>query len=285
MKNRFFQVLVLLLFVLILTRVSTAANYIRSGKFRAIKLTYDDISALIKQMDKVIPPPEKPDDWQDNWLDDRQDIRKIVTIGDGELQVQIDLTDEFQLKELGRLPPVSYNFRYLFRCPYGKIEEVSIRFYNSLREVSVTGSDPDQVNALYSYLDTEITKHTILFGGTKFQFVSRAFLMMIGVVLFMLPSLMGFDLSVKQVYLLWCFGILTMVLAISLPLGKWLPSFAVYSESASALVRYSAQIAFWGLLIGLVSVILACIAFIHQGYRLSKKEPQKEATKRSHKRS
>lgn len=49
MKNRFFHLLLLVILVLIHARVTSAANYGKSGEFRGVKLTYDDMSVLLER--------------------------------------------------------------------------------------------------------------------------------------------------------------------------------------------------------------------------------------------
>jgi hypothetical protein len=276
MKNMFFQLLAILTFILIFTHVSNATNYRRSGKFHALKLTYDDISELLNRMNKIIPPPKTEEE--------QRYVRNSVTIGDGELQVQVDFNDDLKLKELGRLPSISYDFSYSFYCKDGKIEDVSIRFSDYEREVSVAGKDPDQVNALYVYISDEINKHITLLGGSKFRIICVSFLFIFGLLLLILPEALGridVNLSNKQVALTACFGLILIVTATWLPFEKWLPGLVIYSQSTSAFVRYAAQISFCGMVFGAISIILACISLLRPKTRLSQNEKDRNEQKLS----
>ncbi len=157
------------------------------------------------------------------------------------------------MKNYEKKPEVAYEFRYIYYYRKGKIFQVNLDFTDRTRRISIEGRDPTQVDALFSMLKEKFESKQSFFGGDVF----RALLFFGIFILLMIYILLGAQISDKTgVKRLIPTGCILMVLGLLYWKFDLFQGTAIYSGDASFIVRNSAQIGFWGLLIGIVSLIL-----------------------------
>jgi len=257
MKTKLRNLILLFGFVFIHDNLANATSYSRSGEFPPLKLTYDDMRTLLQRIHAILTPPETRSD-------NRYTINKL-TIADGKLRVDMDITDDWEINEQGRFPKVSFDLRYQFYDSYSKVEKIDISFSDYSRKVSVQGTDPNQVDSAYDSLTAMIKEHTTWIGGSSFRAQSGALLACVGLLCFWVPYVsdrVKAPLSIRWTFIIAGLGLLILVTTWTLPYDRWLPGFAIYAGPLSFAERYSSQITLIGLLLGLpITIILGGIPF------------------------
>jgi ABC-type Mn2+/Zn2+ transport system permease subunit len=110
-------------------------------------------------------------------------------------------------------------------------------------------------------------------GGETFRFVGFWFLYLLALA----PIFIGigsskFSLITRTTMV--AVGVLIIICLLVLPFREWFPGFAVYPESASLIVRNSAELTFAGVLLSIFGTALG----IYFSYKFSLKKDKKKET-------
>jgi hypothetical protein len=249
MKTKLKYVLLILIFIFIHAKLATAANYSKNCKFSAVKLTYDDLRALLQRIHAIVP-------------EDHNDLKYSInnlTLSDGKLQIDINIDDNWEIQGLRRLPEAVFDLRYQLYRPDRKIQRIEIKFSDYEREILVAGSDADLVDSAYDSLSGIIKEHTGLIGGAFFKMICGVLLLILGTSL-MARSLEAITKTNRRPVILSFIALLIIATAIILVFNhRWFPGFVIYAGPLSFAERYAPQIG----LCGFIVAIIGLIPFIH----------------------
>lgn len=174
--------------------------------------------------------------------------KKIQIVSEG---TQVTLNRPSDLKTYERKPEVGYEFTYSYYNNEGIISEVSLRFSDYSRKLTVEGSDPNHVDAIFTMLKEQIEKRQTLFGGSSLRGIGGLVLGIMASLFLLLGIEIPLRIDLRDRIFLIMIGTIIIILLLSLPFKNWLPGFAVYSGDASWVVRNSAQITFFGVIISI----------------------------------
>ena len=208
-----------------------------------VKATYRDILGIIKQARMLVATANADSD--DQYVSESlrlQDERVTLTLASG-----------FSEHAIGGAPEVTYRAYYEYHNPKAPISAVTIRLSDAWRNLSVSGSSHEQVNALHGLLVQELGNHTTFMGGTGFRTAGGLILQISAYILMMVALLL-----MERVTRLSCLVLASLVYFSTwiLPWDIWFPGTAIYLDSASFIVRYSAAISLAGVVATLLTFVL-----------------------------
>lgn len=259
-----FSILFVFALVFIYIPSVNASTYRKSSNFKPIKITYEDLSLLLQRIHAIIPDTPK----------DQSLIINKLLITDGKLQIDIDLTSNFEFKKQERFPKTAFDLSYIFYNPDSKIQKIEFRFTDYQREVSVEGTDSDMVDSAFDSLVTIIEKHTYMFGGSLFRSGTGFNLIAVGLVLINLRTIFSYmkkTLSDIWVIIWMILGCLLILFTSILPFEKWFPGFAIYAEPLSFIQKYTAEITFIGTVLAAITSMISMIRWSKM--KLKQKKP------------
>jgi len=165
----------------------------------------------------------------------------------------------FTSADISMAPPVAFLATYRYSRDDCPVSEITITLSDYTRSVSVTGSKPEQVIALFSMLSDEIGSRTTFAGGIGFRVIAGSLILAVLVVLSrVVPEAVdrGLLRTVLAIYAIVLVGGLCLL---ALPWTRWLPGAALYSSDASFVVRNAPQITFFGVILSVVIPMLGGI--------------------------
>ena len=218
------------------------ASFTQESQFRPVRLTYVDLTAIVQRVRAFLARANG--DSVDAFLDG-------LSVSDGTRTVSASGATIDSLR--ARSPRVSNSARYSYMSRSGAINEVTITLSDYSRVVRVAGTSPEQVDALSALLREELGKHTSMIGGPVLRI--SAGLGLLGGSLFLFSLATGRRLRFAFVALVAVQGAVYL-----LPWSKWLPGTGVYAESASFVVRYSAELGAIGLVLAVVSLAVPLLS-------------------------
>jgi hypothetical protein len=134
------------------------------------------------------------------------------------------------------------------------VSRLNLSFSNYSRTLSVQGTSPDQVDAIFSALRDKLASLSTPFGGDWVGFVRGVAVMILAMGLLFLADL--WRVTRRRIILGPALLMVALLLAlILLPIGDLFAGFTVVKGDASFMVRYGAQISFWGLMVGVVALV------------------------------
>lgn len=128
------------------------------------------------------------------------------------------------------------------------IDAVTIDLGDWSRVVRISGSSPEQVEALSALLREDLGAHRALLAGPKLRLLAGVLLLVGSVVWFYLPG-------ARPKWTQLGVFVLAQVAIYLPPWEQWLAGTAVYTESASFAVRHSGSISLAGLVLAVASVV------------------------------
>jgi hypothetical protein len=236
----------LLSLMLFPTYSSSSYLYTKETELRPIRLSDGDLQ---KEIDKISNLTKSAN------ASAAISYRENVTFVSGKNKVEIS-GHQF-LSEVG-IPKSSYGFQYsFFTSDEAPISDVSIRFDDYSRRTSVSGNSPEQVDAIFSTIESDFKDYSTLIGGS----LTRVFTLVILACIFFMGIVVGLgncieNKSVRKLGVPISSAI-GMILIFTLPFKDILAGFAVYKGDASIIVRYGYQISFASLLIALLGIPLS----------------------------
>lgn len=240
--------------------------YKRETKLPPIRLTYEDVNQILKSFRSQLPSSQVTHQSRDVWQ-----RGEITGIGD----VTVKKEGNFLFTKDDRLPIVSWRFWYSYSNSKGLITEVAINLGDTDRTLSVEGISPDHVDATFVLLRDRLEKKATSVGGQTFRFIGfwSLYLMALAPIFIGIGS-SRFSLITRTTMV--AVGVLIIICLLVLPFREWFPGFAIYADSASFIVRNSAELTFAGVLLSIFGTALG----IFFSYKFSlKKDKKKETTK------
>jgi hypothetical protein len=180
-----------------------------------------------------------------------------VTFVSGKTKIEIS-GHRFLSAEVG-IPKASYGFQYDYHAFFEEapITVVSLDFRDEFRTIRITGNSPDQVDAIFSTIESDFAEYSTFIGGSGNRVTGEIILLylfsmgLIGGLIYCVKSKktrhIGIPIS----------SAIGLILIFTLPFKDILAGFAVYRGEASFIVRYGYQISFASLLITLLAIPLS----------------------------
>jgi hypothetical protein len=222
------------------------SEYIRTEKFHAVRLTYDDLASLISRIHQFVGTADAgaPLDGYHS---------EVIVVSDRLSEVRIK--NDFSLGAFAGAPQESSAARYSYSRNSAPISTIDIYLNDYQRAVTVGGNSPDQVEALLSLLAELLHSRETYLGGFSFRTWSGVLLLLLVVALVYIGAhVLGQKGKPKAAVWLLVVGAFIAILISILPWENWFPGTAVFATSASFLVRYSAQISMIGTLASLIAL-------------------------------
>lgn len=238
MNNK--KIIILSILTIINTSICYAYTYEKNGRLPPIKFTYKDLNKILSGLRTQIPITS-----------DRYE--KLIISGK---DVTITKEDDFALSQNDRIPDKAAELSYSYSYSKGEITEILIRFNDNRRQISIEGSSPDSVNAIYAFLNDQFLEHKIIIGGKKFRIIGAVILFIIAMTFWMFSLLSQKNLLQISCAIIAAFIYLSTLL---LPFSRWFPGFAIYNDSVSFPVRHAAQISLFGVILSLFLFIIGIL--------------------------
>lgn len=159
-----------------------------------------------------------------------------------------------------RLPKTLDHFDYTAWTRDAPVTLLSLSFSNYSRTLSVEGQGPHEVDAVFIALRDELSKLSTSVGGPLFSVLRITLISVLALSLFFLASWWIWMETRPRIILGPIVLVVVLLVAlIILPIGDMLSGFVAVREDASFIVRYGAEISFWGLILGILGTGLSLI--------------------------
>lgn len=233
-----------------------AYSYQKTAELPPLKVTYDDVNQIFLSLRNQLLANPQPTQ--------AGEVYEHIKITGGDLT--IEKTGAFTFTKDDRLPEMAEDLIYSYSNRGGSVNEIYIFLHDSNRTITVSGTSPDHVDATYAFLVNKLSEKAITMGGRKFRNISAIFLFLIASALWNIPLWKKELPMFSRVALVIC-GIGIFISIFALPFNEWLPGFAIYTDTTSTIVKYSAEITFFGVILS----IIFFIASIYLSFKLSKR--------------
>jgi len=223
-------------------------RYSRNRELPPLKMNFNDLEAVLTKAFNLLSTANGQSDKKE-YLGEKL----TVEAGSDELEVA---GHAFPMS--ARVPKVFYKLSYSYSWSSWSDAPVSNLRLDSgdrTRRLAVSGSAADQVEAISTSLERDLSEHASM-GGSDFRFFWGS-LLAISLVFSLL--LTGAYCIVERRWRMLgmpIFSLLGLLLLFLLPLGEWFSGFAVYRGESSFLVRYGPQISFLSLIISVAGIPL-----------------------------
>jgi hypothetical protein len=241
-------VLVVLSFFVVgsLYPATTDFQYSRSKDLRPLKLSYDDLLALLSKAHSLLSTA--------NGAEKGEYLEEAITISTGADEMKIP---GFSWPASTRLPNAAYNVSYRYSWSDARVSLLQLDLGDSYRKITVSGRALDQVEAICSSLERDMSERSTFVGGSSFRDLSGLILWTIFVNAFIWTGAYCIVQRRWRAIGMPLFSLLGLILLFTLPFDELFPGFAVYRGDASFLVRYAPHISFLGLVITTVAIPLS----------------------------
>jgi hypothetical protein len=221
----------------------SSSVYTKETQLSPIRISDADLQTEIEKISNLIKSANAKAAYIEN-----------VTFISGKTKVQIS-GNRF-LSPGVRIPKTSYEFDYYFSSGNDEapITKVSMNFGDFLRRISVSGNSSEQVDAIFSTLESDFTEHSMVIGGSTIRSLGGFFLFYIFLGGFIGGSINCFYKKSVRYIGIPIFSGIGIILLFGLPFRDILAGFAVYQGNASFIVRYGYEISFFSLLITLLAI-------------------------------
>lgn len=216
----------------------------RITEYSAVRLSYDNLSRILMKIQRFV---EKA-----NENEHCNSVGEHLTVDDGVLS--IELRGDYSRTAFSGAPETAYSvYFYYDGCTQAPISSVTLSLWDGTRRLAVTGHSSDQVQALTTLATEDITQFESDFGGVWFRLIGLLLLLTIAIAFFCFPAVLTTRL---RKYISIGFGLAIFLSLFVCPWSKWFPGTAVYSGSASFLLRNGPIISFLGLVATVVTFIV-----------------------------
>lgn len=198
--------------------------------------------------------------------------REELDLQRGELRVR--MSGHRLEQDRARLPQTLDRFEYTASTrDAAPVSRISLSFWDFSRTLSVEGQSPDQVDAVFSVLRDDLWKLSTLIGGPIFGSLRFMAMFLLGLGLLFLGS--SWLQTCRRTLLAPILFVVALLIAlVFLPIDDLLSGFTVVRGDASFMVRYGAEMSFWGLIIGVIGLGLSLVPLLRQpGVREAKNGP------------
>jgi len=183
-----------------------------------------------------------------------------IEIGSGQLKITIS---GHRLEPDGaKIPQCIDSFDYSFLSKDGvPVSRVYLHFTDYSRTVQIAGRSPEQVDAVFSTIRDDLSAISTPIGGSIVRSLCTT-LPLAFIVMSIFGLLMGHFVERRKYnrkLLIWYSFVFLFLCALIFIPKDFLAGFLALRGDASFMVRYGPQISFWGLLAGLVGLLITAV--------------------------
>jgi hypothetical protein len=217
----------------------------RVTEYPAVRLSYDDLSKTATTIHRFV---QKANAGAECIFPSTEH----VTVDDGISSISV--SGDFSSAAFSSAPQVAYSVEYYYSgCPQAPISEVTLSLSDSFRKLAVKGRSADEVQALTTVATEDLSQFQASLGGSGFRTAGFLALMLLAAALIS-SGAVAFISASRAWGLAWVGVGLGIYLVLEIcPWGTWFPGTAVYSGSASFLVRNEPVISLFGVLLPVVT--------------------------------
>lgn len=247
-------------------QVDTSPIYSREITISPVRLTHKELAELFLRVNGLAT---KANDKLDP---DR--LTEIVTIK-GTGGTGYTYRDRRGSYDFSKLPQFTNNFSYSYSHKSdAPVSRISLILTDTSRLLTVEGASPEQVDGILSVVSEFLGDRTTILGGWGFRLLAGLIAIVLSNVLVQIPKWRG----AKGVVIVISTLVGVPILMFALPWEYWLPGTGIYSESASWIVRNSAEFSFCS---GLASLLFPLAGVIRKRLIDENGTPKETTTKES----
>jgi hypothetical protein len=248
------QVILILCFLGFVSPILAQTTYSKSAELPAIHISTSDLQDLLQKAHSLLSAANasaKP-----------KYVRETIKIGENNLSVDIGGHD----LGVGKIPKVFHSFEYSFDSDgNASVARINIRLGDYSRALTVSGTNPDQVDAIFSGLRDEMERSATSFGGSGLRLgVGMITFVILFIALFVL-AIAYFDGQKRDTLVPIVLILALLILLFVLPLNEMLTGFVAVSGDASFIVRYGPEISVAAFILGLLSFPFTLIPLLKRG--------------------
>lgn len=222
-------------------------QYSRTRELPALKMTFEELDAALAKAYNLLGSANSQ-------ASNKDQARETLTLRSGPDEIEIQ---GHAFPPDVRLPKVAFRASYSYSLPDAPVSTLRLSLDDAFRQITVSGTAADQVEAICSSLERDLSAHAVAFGGSLFR----------GMVGYLLATVLMTSFIISGTYCIaerrWralgmpLFSLLGFALLLALPFDELLAGFAVYKGDSSLLVRFAPQISFISLLVSIVAIPLS----------------------------
>src|SRR2546427_76640 len=141
-RNAFTLLIAIILLLAGLKEARSASTYRRNHQLRPIRMSYQDLSALVARLNRLIDEVNAGHDAPFR-------TRSLEVEGDG---IRIEATDELTTDAFANAPPIAKSVDYHYTNRGAPISAVFILLRDTFRSIRVEGTSREQVDATTAML-------------------------------------------------------------------------------------------------------------------------------------
>jgi len=181
-----------------------------------------------------------------------ENTRETISLSHNGNTLKLDKWDTLNSKTLtlNYITGVEYEYYSTSQSPITRVN-ISLRSYN--REITVTGTDNTQVDAISSVLTTKLDEHSNFFSSDLFKLLGMSALIIIGMVILNIRK------NGKEHILAISIGCSFLLAPTVLPWSNWLPGVAIFSDTSSFIDRHINVISVIGVALAVISIFMTLL--------------------------
>jgi len=244
--------IVLSLYAIGLCSISSAdePTYTKSASLPPIRITYLDLQSVLDKLALLMSSA--------NVSYATRPFTEKLRLKHGEFQVE---TSGHKLQgSKANLPKVATELVYTasaYPLDSVPIATVSLLFYDFDRKLTVEGRSPEQVDAMFASIKSDLLALSSPFGGSLFRNVSGSLVFIVCLYVTLFGSLHWLSTRQTSAVLPVAFALLSLGLLFFLPFEALFAGFSVSSFDPSFANRYGPEISFLGLVLSVVGIPLS----------------------------
>ena len=244
-------------------------NYSKTVELPPLRGSFEDLQAMLDKISSLVKAANKG---SSSWQEELH-LRK------GEQTIK--MSGHRLVSEAVKIPPSIDSFDYTGRIAYtgrdreetNPINQVAISLHDYGRSISVEGQSPEQVDAVVSALQGDLSKFSISFGNFGKTFLTwpgRLFgpILFLGWVLFLI-WVIWVQTRRRILVVPAAICVVLLIALLILPLDELFAGFSAVRGEASLLVRYGPEITLCSLVLSLLGLVVPT-AISLLGARVSK---------------
>jgi hypothetical protein len=229
--------------------MAAQTNYLRSTEIGPLRISIDQLTAVVEKASRLVRVANGQ----------TRITREEMSLGAGTYRVK--LSGHEIDPQRTRIPKVVDNFEYsLWFVDSAPVKHFQLSLANYKRTLSVDGESPDQVDSVFVTVRDELAALISAVGGeVPTKLLSAPFAFFILFTPTFLATLIWWDKKYPVALAIVVTCVAIFIATLLLPTGEMFAGFSVIKGDASFVVRYGAEISFWGLVLAVVGICLSAV--------------------------
>jgi hypothetical protein len=228
-----------ILFLLSFNQLCFAYVFEKKSQLSPIKMTYEELNQITTSMRNQL--------FSSLSMDQQNKAYQYIKLSSEDMT--LEKKGDIVLSREDPLPELSRDLYIIYRSESGSISEININFGDSKRTISIQGNSKDAVEAMNLFLFDKFDRKTVIIAGVIIRMVVYFICLIFSIILIVYSASKKELNSIFRIAGIVVGGSLIIIGVIILTSSKVFPGFEIYQESATALVKYSAEISFLALLL------------------------------------